>query len=328
MSYRIFVTRAIPQAGLMLLQKQRNFVVDVWTKPNPIPRATLLKRVKGVHAILSLLTEKIDDEVLRAAGEQLHIVANYAVGFDNIDLVAAKNHAVTVTNTPGVLNQAVAEHAVALMFAVGRRVVEADTFTRAQHYKTWQPDLLLGMEFAGKTIGIIGAGRIGSIVARLARHGLGMEVLYTNPHTNEEMEKEYGAKRVSKLQLLKKSDVVTLHVPLTPETRHLISNAELTTMKPTAILVNTSRGPVVDEKELLKALSKKRIFGAGLDVFECEPAIDCDVHDHLELRKMNNVVLTPHIASATHEARDEMARLAARNIIAVLSQKKPLSPVA
>lgn len=327
MAYKILVTRTIPEVGLHLLSKKKNYELDIWDEKEPIPRSVLLKRVRGCHAILTLLSDKIDEELLYAAGPQLKIVANYAVGYDNIDLQAARAHNVIITNTPEVLNQAVAEQTIALMFAVSKRIVEADAFTRAQQYKSWQPDLMLGIELGGKTLGIIGAGRIGSMVAHIAHQGLGMHILYSGHAKNEALENELNAKRVTQTQLLKKSDVVSLHVPLLPETRHLISTKELAIMKPTAILINTARGPVVDEKALLKALDKKQLFGAGLDVYECEPAIDCDTTDHLELRALKNVVLTPHSASATHEARTEMARIAASNIIAVLSNKKPLTPV-
>ncbi len=327
MPQKIFVTRKIPDAGLDLLKKNKKFKVSVWSKSDAIPQKVLLKKVKGVDAILSLLTEKINEDVLVAAGPQLKIVANYAVGYDNIDVPVAKKHDVIVTNTPGVLTEAVAEHTVGLMMAVGKRIVEADKFTRQEKYKTWQPMLLLGTQFYKKTIGIVGAGRIGSFVAKFASDGLGMKVLYTDMHRNKDLEKKFGAKKVSLRQLLKQSDVVTLHVPLLPSTKYLIDFKELGMMKKNAILINTSRGPVVREKALLKALSKKQIFGAGLDVFECEPAIDCDLRDKLALKKLDNVVLTPHIASGTNEARDMMAEIAAKNIIAVLSGKKPNTPV-
>lgn len=327
MPQTIFVTRNIPKAGLDLLTKQKGFRVVVWPKSDAIPRKALLKKVKGVDAVLSLLTEQIDSEVLDAAGDQLKIVANYAVGYNNIDVVAAQKRGVAVTNTPGVLTDAVAEHAIALMLTVGKRIVEADKFTRQGKYKTWQPMLLLGTEFRGKTFGVIGAGRIGTQAATMAHHAFGMKILYHSPRPNKQLEKELGAKRVSKTQLLKRSDVVSLHVPLLPSTRYLMNDAEFDLMKDSAILINTARGAVVREKALLKALKKKKIRGAGIDVYECEPKIDCDTRDNLALKKMGNVVLTPHIGSATHEARDEMARIAAKNIIAVLKGKKPLTPV-
>ncbi len=327
MAFSIILTRRIPEAGLQLLRKQRGFAVWMWDRPTPIPRRVLLQRVRGAHAIISLLTDKIDEEVLRAAGPQLRIVANYAVGYDNIDVDACNRNDVLVTNTPNVLNTAVAEHTIALMMAVGRRIVESDTFTRAKKFKTWQPDLLLGTEFSGKTFGLVGAGRIGSIVARIAHHGLGMKIIYHNPRPNPELEKEYDAKRVSKIQLLSKADVVSLHVPLTPETRHLIGAAELAKMKKTALLINTARGPVIDEHALINALSRGVIAGAALDVFECEPAIACSLLDTFAVRKLKNIVLTPHTASATVEARNAMATTAAQNVIAVLGGKTAITPV-
>jgi len=327
MAFKVYVTRRIPDAGLALLKKKKNFKVSVWPKSAAIPRKTLLKKVKGMDAILPLLSEKINGEVMDAAGPQLKVIANYAVGYDNIDVEAATKRGIIVTNTPGVLTQSVAEHTIAMMMAVGRRLHEADRYIRAGKYKVWQPKLLLGMEFSGKTIGIIGAGRIGSIVAKFAHDGLGMKILYTNRSRKPKLEKKFGAKKVSKMTLLKKSDVVTLHVPLLDSTRHLIGTPEFKVMKKTAVLINTARGPVIDEKALLKALYKKEIMGAGLDVFECEPSIDCNTKDHYALRELDNVMLTPHIASATTEARDSMAVIAANNIIAVLGKKKPLTQV-
>lgn len=327
MAFSIILTRRIPDVGLHLLRKQRGSTLWMWDRPTPIPRRTLLQRVRGAHAIIALLTDKIDEEVLRAAGPQLRVVANYAVGYDNIDLDACARHNVLVTNTPDVLNTAVAEHTIGLMMAIGRRIVESDAFTRAKKYKTWQPDLLLGTEFSGKTFGLIGAGRIGSMVARIAHHGLGMNVLYHNPRPNEELEKEYQAKRVTKSQLLTKADVVSLHVPLTPDTRHLIGAAELAKMKKTALLINTARGPVIDEHALINALRRKRIAGAALDVFECEPAIACSLLDTFALRNLSNIILTPHTASATVEARNAMAEIAVKNVIAVLNGKQPITPV-
>ena len=205
-----------------------------------------------------------------------------------------------VSNTPSnQISESVAEHTIALMFALAKRIVEADKFTRAGKYKAWGPQLLLGSDFYGKNVGIIGTGRIGSGVVHRLHDGFGMNVLYNDVKKNLELEKETGAKYRTLGQLLKESDFVSLHVPLLPSTRHLISTKELAMMKPTAFLINTSRGPIIDEKALLKALSKGSIGGAGLDVYECEPLIDCDPTNNLELRKMNNVVLTPHTASTS-----------------------------
>lgn len=280
-------------------------------------------------ALLALLNDRIDSEIMDAAGKELKIIANYAVGFDNIDLAAAKRRGIIVTNTPGnQISDTVAEHAFALILGLAKRISEADRFTRAHHYRGWAPKLLLGTDVRGKTLGIVGAGRIGSSLARHARLGFDMEILYSDPNRNMELEKKLGARKAAFEALLKKSDFVSLHVPLLPSTRHLMNARTIGLMKKTAFLINTSRGPVVSEKDLLQSLYKKKIAGAGLDVFECEPAIDCDLTDRMELNKLENVILTPHTASATVETRQFMSELAAKNIIAVLSGRKPISPAA
>lgn len=323
MPKRVLVTRPIPDSGLKLL-KQKRYEVDVYPKDQPIPRRELLKRLKAkkYDALLSILTDKIDDAIFKAAGDQLKVVGNYAVGFNNIDLEAAKKHGVTVTNTPGPeINESVAEHVIALMFALAHRVVETDDFARANKYKGWGPQMFLGTDVTNKTLGIVGMGRIGMQVAHRMHDGFGMKILYNNLTKNEEAEKKYGAKKVSLGQLLKQSDFVTLHVPLLDSTHHLISKKELGMMKKSAFLINTSRGPVVDEKALIQALKAQSIGGAGLDVYENEPRIPA------ELRKLKNVITTPHTASATIETRQAMSRRAAENIIAVLSGKKPKNKV-
>lgn len=326
MKKSVFVSRRIHESGLAMLKKA-GFAVSVFPKDEVIDRRTLLASVKGKDAILSLLTEKIDAEVLEAAGPQLKIVANYAVGFDNIDLKAAAEKGVIVTNTPSdKVNESVAEHTFALMLSLARRIPEADHFSKRGGYTGWSPTLLNGTDMYGKTLGLIGAGRIGGMVARRAVRGFDMKLVYSDMRANPNLEKELGAKKVSLQALLKKADFISLHVPLMPATRHLISTKEFALMKKTAFLVNTARGPVVDEKALLKALAGKKIAGAGLDVFECEPAIDCDLRDDMELKAHDNVILTPHIASATEEARRDMSEIAARNIIAVLRGRKALTP--
>jgi glyoxylate reductase len=284
-------------------------------------------RTDAFDALLSLLTDKIDEEVMQAAGPNLKVIGNYAVGFDNIDLPAAKRHGIAVTNTPAPeVAESVAEHTIMLMLGLAHRLVESDAFARAKKYKGWSPTLLMGNDLGGKTLGIVGTGRIGSSVARRAVLGLGMKCLYEDHRRQPELEKTLGAEPASLEQLLQRADVVSLHVPLTPDTRHMISVAEFALMKKTAFLINTARGPVVDEKALLRALRTKRIAGAALDVFECEPSIDCDLTDKLELKSFDNVIITPHTASATIEARQAMSKLAAENIIAVLSGKPPLNP--
>ncbi|MBU0531847.1 MAG: D-glycerate dehydrogenase [Candidatus Uhrbacteria bacterium] len=320
---KVFVTRQIPDEGIKMLKKRKNIQVSIYKKDRKIPRAELLRRVKGIDVLISLLTERIDAKVFDAAGPNLKMVANYAVGFDNIDLAEAAKRGIAVSNTPSAeVSETVAEHTVALLFALAHRIVEVDNFTREGKYHGWGPQMFLGQDVIGKTLGVIGTGRIGTHLVRRMHDGFGLNIVYTDIARNKDLEKKYGAKYLSKMQLLKKADFVSLHVPLLPSTRHLISTKELKAMKPNALLINTSRGPVIDELALVKALEKKQIAGAGLDVYECEPAIDCDLSDTHELRKLNNVILTPHTASATIEARQAMSRTAAVNVLAYLDGKR------
>lgn len=320
---RVFITRPIPDGGIkMLLDK--GYDVSIYERDEIIPKHILLERVKGMDAALSILTDKIDEDFFAAAGEQLKIVANYAVGFDNIDLESAKKRRVMVTNAPGPeIVESVAEHTFALILALARRICESDQYARAGKYQGWGPQLLLGTDVHDKILGIIGLGRIGFAVAQRAMKGFRMKVLYNDIKPNADFEREYDAEYVSLEVLLKNSDFVSLHVPLLPETRHLMSTEQFKIMKKTSFLVNTARGPIVDEKALLLALNDKNIAGAALDVFECEPAIDCDVSDHLELKSLSNVILTPHTASATVEARQAISRTAALNIIEALEGRTP-----
>lgn len=319
---RIFLTRPIPDQGVHMLKKRKTIDLDMYEHDKVIPRSILLKRVKGIDILISILTDKIDAEIMDAAGPSLKMIANYAVGYDNIDLEAAKKRNIVVTNTPSVeISETVAEHSAALILGIAHRLAETDRFARAGKYKSWGPQLLLGTDVYGKTLGIVGAGRIGSALAKRMVSGFGMHLLYHNRSANPELEQTYGAERVSLKQLLKRSDFVSLHVPLVPSTRRMISTAELKLMKKTAFLINTARGPVVHELALLKALKKGEIAGAALDVYECEPLIDCNPKDTLELRKMENVLLTPHTASATVEARQAMSRTVAENILAFLDRK-------
>jgi glyoxylate reductase len=315
----VFVTRRIPDEGIHLLEEQ-GYTVKIYSKDQVIPRGELLKQVKGVDALLPLLTDKIDEDVLKAAGPSLKIIANYAVGFDNIDLEAAKKHNIPVTNAPAPeVSESVAEHTIALMLGLAHRVVESDVFARSGKYSGWSPNLFIGTDLRNKTLGIIGLGRIGYAVGRRAVLGLGMRCLYTTPHRDPAFEKEVGGTFVPLERLLRESDVISVHVPLLSSTHHLLSTEAFSLMKQTAFVINTSRGPIVDEKALLRALKTKRIAGAALDVFECEPSLDCDLKDHLSLVACPNTILTPHTASGTIEARQAMGRLAAQNIIAVLS---------
>jgi glyoxylate reductase len=312
---QIFVTQPIPPAGLEVLRRAySNFQMN--PEERVLSRSELLAHVKGCNALLTLLTDKIDAELLDAAGPQLKVVANMAVGFDNIDLAAATARGVMATNTPGVLTDATADHAWALLFAVARRIPESEKFLRAGKFKSWGPLLFLGGDVTGRTLGIIGAGRIGHAVAMKSR-GFNMRVLYADEMPNPKLEQEIGARKVRVEELLREADFVSVHVPLLPTTKHLINALSLRLMKKTAYLINTSRGPVVDEAALAEALKNGVIAGAALDVFENEPLV------HPELLKLDNVVLTPHTASATIETRSKMATMAAENLIAGLAGQKP-----
>ena len=316
---RVFVTRPIPESGLRLLRSKK-VRVDVFPKDRPIRQRELRRALKRVayDGIVTILTDAVDEKFFQAAGPSLKVVANYAVGYDNIDLKAAARHKVMVTNTPGPeISEAVAEHTLALLFALLRRVVEADEYLRRGKYKAWGPKLLLGTDLIGKTVGIVGMGRIGEALARRVYDGFGVKILYTNESGNRTAEEKYLAKRVSLDALLKRADIVSLHVPLTKETRHLIGKRELRAMKPSAFLINTSRGPVVDEAALIEVLEGNVIAGAALDVFEHEPKIP------RALRQLQNVVLTPHTASATVKVRETMSRRAAENLLAVFAGKTP-----
>jgi glyoxylate reductase len=311
---RVYVTRLIPESALRLLAKQ--CVVEVNPHDRPLTREELLLHVHNRDAVLCMLTDKIDAEVLDAAGPQVKIFANYAVGFDNIDIPAASARGVLVSNTPDVLTDATADMAWALLCAVARRVAEGDRFTRAGKFTAWRPLMMLGLEITGKTIGIIGAGRIGQAFAHRAR-GFKPKLLYTANSPKPEFEAQTGATFADREALMREADFVSLHLPLNPATRHYIGERELNLMKETAILINTSRGPVVDEKALVKALREKRIWGAGLDVFEREPDLEPG------LIELENVVITPHLGSATIETRGRMGNLAAENILAALAGLMP-----
>ncbi|MCX8053920.1 MAG: D-glycerate dehydrogenase [Armatimonadetes bacterium] len=303
---KVFVTRKIPQPALDIIS--RSCEMDLWTDELPPPREVLLQRVKGCHGILTLLTDRIDEEVMDAS-PCLRVISNYAVGYDNIDLAAADKRRIQVGNTPGVLTETTADLAFSLLLAVARRIVEADRYTRSGEWQTWGPTLLLGQDVHHSTLGLVGFGRIGREVAKRAR-GFDMKVQYFDTVRNEQAETELGASFVDLETLLATSDFVSIHVPLTEATRHLIGERELRLMKPTAILVNTSRGPVVDQSALYASLRDGRIAGAGLDVFEHEPIAKND-----PLLSLKNVVATPHIGSASVNTRTKMALMAAENLI-------------
>lgn len=324
MVYKIYVTRAIPDQGIEKL-KEKGYMVTVSSLDRVLEKKELIEALKdGMYdAVLCLLTDHIDSDVIAAAGPQCKIFANYAVGFDNIDLEAAKKRGVMITNTPEVLTETVAEHTFALMLAIAHRIPEGDRFVRAGNYKGWAPMLLLGNDLSYKTIGIVGLGRIGSRVAYHAVRGFNAKIIYHDTKRNIEFEKEFSAEdgqpiyKENLADLLKEADFVSMHVPFLPTTRHLIDAERLKLMKQTAYLINTSRGPVVDEKALVEALRLKTIKGAALDVFENEPKLTPGLQD------LDNIVLTPHIASATEETRSKMAVLAAENIIAALEDREP-----
>jgi glyoxylate reductase len=299
---KVFVTKNIPEKGIELLQKV-GYEVAIGSN------------AKGAHGVLSSLTDHIDARFIDSIGSQLKVISNMAVGLDNVDLDAAKERGIVVRNTPDVLTESVAEHAVALLLSIARRVPEGDRFMRAGKFKGWQQELLLGSELQGKTLGILGHGRIGCRVADILKKAFEMKVLYYDVKRQQDAEERCRMVFASLAELLREADAVSIHVPLLSSTHHLIGAKELTLMKNTSYLVNTSRGAVVDEKALVNALKERQIAGAALDVFEQEPKL------FPGLTKLENVVLSPHLGSATKETREKMAELAAQNIIAVLSGK-------
>ncbi|MBI2596110.1 D-glycerate dehydrogenase [Candidatus Daviesbacteria bacterium] len=316
---KVLVTRKIPGNGVKILQ-DAGYEVEVGQQDSPMERAELLQKVVGCDGVLTQLQDKVDEEFIKAAGSNLKVVANFAVGFDNFKMEDIQNHNLAATNTPDVLTEAVAEHTFALIFAITRRVVEADIIAHKQS-QAFGPEVLLGMELKGKTLGVLGLGRIGGRVAEIGKC-MGMNVIYYDVKQNSEFEQKVGAafKAVPE-DLLKEADVVSVHVPLLDSTKHLMNAERLGMMKNTAYLVNTSRGPVVDEAALTQALKDHVIAGAALDVFENEPKLAPG------LESLMNIVVTPHIASATIEARSAMGELAAKNIMAVLNGEPPLTPV-
>jgi len=313
---KIFVTRKIPGEYLERLTAA-GYDVGVSIFDRPLLQEELLIKVADCDGIISLLTDRIDEDLMDTAGPQLKVIANYAVGFDNIDVRAATYRGIVVTNTSSAeVDEAVAEHTWALILALARRIVEADESVRRGAFRGWEPDIFLGTNVRGKTLGIIGLGKIGTYVARRAK-GYNMTVLYNKHSPDPEAEKELGVKFASLDDLLATSDVVTLHVSLTEETRHMINPVTLSKMKKGAFLVNTSRGSVVEERALVEALRRGDLAGAALDVFETEPNV------HPELIAMPNVITTPHIASATYEARYKMSEQVVTAVLDVFAGKKP-----
>ena len=313
MQAKVLIARELPREAMALLEPQAD--LDVHRGETPLSKAELIQRLQDKDALVCQLTQQVDAEVL--AAPRLRVVANVAVGYDNIDVAAATARGIAVTNTPGVLDDTTADFTWALLMAVARRVVEADRLARSGQWKGWDLMLLLGADVYAKTLGILGLGRIGRRVAERAR-GFKMRILYHDAgRAPLELERELGVEWAERERLLRESDFVTVHVPLLSETRHLVGAAEFALMKPTAFLINASRGPVVDEAALAAALERKQIAGAALDVFEEEPRI------HPGLAALPNVVLAPHIASASVETRTRMAAMAAENVLAALDGRRP-----
>ena len=319
---KVYVTRKIPESGIELLKNAGHEVI-VSEKNGVLTHTELIDELHkhNPDAVLPLLTDKIDADVFDAA-PNAKIFASYSVGYGHFDLDAANERGVTCTNTPGVLTDTVAEHTVGLICAISQRIVEADKFTRAGKYKGWSPMLMLGTDLKGKTLGVLGAGRIGSRVAEIMHKGFGMKIMYYDIKENDFINNELsGEFRSTPEDLLRDSDVVTVHVPLLDSTRGMLNKERLSVMKPSAVLVNTSRGKVIDEKALLEALKDGTIKSAALDVYENEPELTPG------LAELDNVILTPHIASASLETREKMSTMAAQNIIDFLDGKEPQNKV-
>ncbi|MEX0930757.1 MAG: D-glycerate dehydrogenase [Candidatus Paceibacterota bacterium] len=316
--HKVYITRKIPEAGLRKLVDAGYSIIEN-TEDRNLTRQELIAALSehNPDAVICLLTDTIDEEIFEAA-PNAKIFANYAVGYDNLDIRAAHDRNITLTNTPGVLTDTVAEHTVALLLSLTSRIAEADRYVRAGKFKGWAPLLFLGNDLKGKTLGILGAGRIGSRVAEIAYNGLGMEIFYYDLNENSHLNTEYSARFCTTIEeILEQADVISVHLPLLDSTRHILNEKNLAVMKPTSYLINTSRGPVIDEKALVDALQRKIIKGAALDVFENEPELTSG------LAELDNTVLTPHIASATEETRSKMSELAAENIIAFFNGEKP-----
>ena len=317
---RVFVSRRIPDDGLNRILEAAD--ADVWPDELPPPRDELLRRVEGVDGVLALLTDRVDAEFLDRAGPQLKVVSNYAVGFDNIVVPEATRRRVAVGNTPGVLTETTADLAWALLMAAGRRVVEGDRYVREGRWKTWGPMLLLGTDISGGTLGVVGFGRIGQAMARRAA-GFGMTVLYHDvQRLPDSVTGPLGATYSELDQLFERSDFVSLHTNLTDETRHMVNEARLRRMKPTSVLINTSRGPVVDQRALYRALSEGWIMAAGLDVADPEPM---PVNE--PLLTLPNIIVVPHIASGSRVTRAKMAEMAAANLLAGVRGERLPTPV-
>ena len=316
--HKVFVTRPVAQSALNMLTDHLGAdAIDVYETDEIIPRDKLLDRVQGAEGVFALLTDKVDAELLEAAGPQLKIVANMAVGYDNVKVPDCTDRGVCVTNTPDVLTETTADIAWGLMIAAARRFAESERFLRNGDWKEWSPTLLCGVDVHDRTLGILGMGRIGQAVARRAS-GFGMRVLYHNrSRLSDSEEKALNAEYVDFPTLLGEADILSVHCPLTPDTKHILSTNEFKAMKTSAVLVNTARGPVVDEAALAQSLKQGDLFAAGLDVFEQEPTV------HPDLLGLDNVVLLPHLGSATIATRAKMAETAAKNLVAYLTGNAP-----
>lgn len=322
MGKKVFITRRIPEEGILML-REKGFTVVMSDKNRPLTKREIIKTLKNnkYDAVISLLTDPIDKEVISSA-PSVKIYSNYAVGFNNIDINFAKEKGVVIANTPGGSTERVAEHTFALILSLACRVVEGFNFVKQGKYLGWDPMLLWGNPIMGSTLGIVGGGRIGERVAEMGNKGFGMNIVYYDLVKNESMEKNLNAKKIENLdELFSISDIISLHCPLNNDTYHLVSEKRLRVMKKNAYLINTARGPVVDEEALYRALKEKRLAGAGLDVFEHEPKI------YYGLKKLPNVIFTPHIASATEETRLSMSRMCAENIIQLFEGKTVVNRV-
>ncbi len=312
---KILITRSLPQLIIDNLSAYKELELDV-RNGDPLSPGELAAAIREKDAVISCIPDKIDADILRAAGPKLKLIAQYAIGYDNIDVETATKMGIYITNTPGDLTESIAEHTLGLMLAVSRKILEGDRYVRENKYHFFDPMIFYGSKLSGKTIGIVGLGGTGSHLAKICKSGLGMKVLYTDVNRNIDIEKSLKAQYSTLEDLLENSDIVTLNCPLNESTHHLIGEKELRKMKPTAILINTARGAVINEEALITALKENWIEGAGIDVFEDEQQLNT------KLFELNNIVMTPHIASATREARTQMAKMVIENVLEVLVRDK------
>lgn len=313
----VFVTSNIPESGIKLLRKK--YEVKIYSGKSAVPHSVLIKNVKNCEALISLLTDKIDNKIIDSM-KNCKVIANYAVGYNNIDVDYAKSKGIVVTNTPDVLTDSTADLTMALTLACARRFVEGEKMMRQKKFSGWHPMLLRGIELKDKIFGILGAGRIGTATA-IRAHAFGCRILYYSNNSNTDLEEKTGAIKTRLETLIKKSDIISIHLPLNVFSNNLLDKDKLNLMKETAIIINTARGEIIDEKHLINMLQTNRVFAAGFDVYRNEPLVN------EALLKLKNVVLMPHLGSATVEARNSMSILAAKNVIAVLSGRKPITPV-